>query len=455
MDYCEDCLRKQIKIDRLKAEIKGLKAKLKREEKKLKEGYFGSSTPSSKKPLKENSSSENKKKNGGAKKGHKGFGRKTITEKEADKIEYLGANNQCPDCGGELIDKGTVDRSIIDSLPIKAEKILYRCAKKWCPKCRKTIKSKPSVLPKSLYGNRLISQAAVMHYGHGVPVGRVENIFGENLISGSLFDVFHRLAKLWKPAILPLIKRYRKEKVKHADETGWRIDGSSGYAWIFCTEKTSIFQFKDTRSSRVPRQVFGDKKLAGILVVDRYIVYDKVSCKIQYCYSHLLRKVEDLGKEFLDEPEVQAFVSELAPLIANAIHLRTTDISNKKYYQKARSLKEDIIDIIEAPAHHLGIKEIQDIFIKNEGRLYHWVKNRNVPADNNRAERELRPTVIARKVSFGSQSEQGAETRSILMSILHTAQKRLKEQTLQDWFKDALDQLAINSSLDPYSLLPP
>ncbi|MBI3941357.1 MAG: transposase, partial [Acidobacteria bacterium] len=39
---------------------------------------------------------------------------------------------------------------------------------------------------------------------------------------------------------------------------------------------------------------------------------------------------------------------------------------------------------------------------------------------DNRCERELRPTVIARKVSFGSQSEAGAKTREIMMSLLHT-----------------------------------
>ena len=47
-----------------------------------------------------------------------------------------------------------------------------------------------------------------------------------------------------------------------------------------------------------------------------------------------------------------------------------------------------------------------------------------MPADDNRAERELRPLVIARKLSFGSQSEAGARTREVLMSVLHTLRKR-------------------------------
>ena len=123
--------------------------------------------------------------------------------------------------------------------------------------------------------------------------------------------------------------------------------------------------------------------------------------------------------------------------------------------RRAAELQRQILQFVDAPAQHPGIRALQDIFQEQKKRLYHWVTNRAVPADNNRAERDLRPTVIARKVSFGSQSEAGAKTRSILMTILQTAQKRLKDQTLQAWFQQALDQLVQNPSLDPYTLLPP
>ncbi len=63
--------------------------------------------------------------------------------------------------------------------------------------------------------------------------------------------------------------------------------------------------------------------------------------------------------------------------------------------------------------------------------------------------------MIARKVSFGSQSKKGAETRSILMTILHTAQKRLKGKSVEDWFKDMLDSIASSPKIDPFLLLPP
>ena len=74
-----------------------------------------------------------------------------------------------------------------------------------------------------------------------------------------------------------------------------------------------------------------------------------------------------------------------------------------------------------------------------------------MPADNNRAERELRPLVIARKISFGSQSENGARTREVLMTVLHTLRKRGGNVTSR--FQRSLDALASDSTLTPYHTL--
>lgn len=293
-----------------------------------------------------------------------------------------------------------------------------------------------------------------MHYFHGMPLKRLENLWGKEVIEGNLIKTFHRLSNLWKPAIAKLKEEYRSSPVKHADETGWRTDGESGYSWLFCTDKISIFNFRDTRSSRVAKDVLGTKELPGVLVVDRYGAYNKSPCKIEYCYAHLLRRLEDIGKEFPEQKEVQCFVSSLAPLLAGAMHLRSSPASDNKYYKKAKKLQAEIRKIIRAPSEHPVVQNYQDIFKKNDHRLYHWVKDRNVPADNNRAERELRPTVIARKVSFGSQSEEGAATRSILMSIIHTASKRLKDKSLEEWFVWTLEEFSKNPEVDPVSLLP-
>jgi len=447
---CPFCLEKQREIDRLKEENVLLRQRLSYRERKDKEGFFGSSTPSSQQPVKANT--EDVKKPRGAKIGHKGFGRKGFSVSDADRVERVDTivGEVCPFCGGCLEDKGEESRSVLDIHPVKAQRVVYLQKKKWCRRCRKTFRGEvPGVLPRNLYSNQLMATATTMHYLHGIPLGRVCEQLGVG--DGSLVEIFHRMAQLFSGIVPRLIEEYRQALVKHADETGWRTDGKNGYAWLFATSKISLFLFKKTRSSSVPRAIFGAERLPGTLVVDRYNGYNKMPCDIQYCYSHLLREVEDLEKEFGDQAEIKAFVSTVAPLLALAMGLRGQPISDAQFLLKASELKAQIKAAMQAPAQHMGIRRIQDIFTEHEGRLYHWADNREVPADNNLAERDLRPTVIARKVSFGSQSDAGAHTRSVLMSVAQTLRKRGEDVAAR--LKYVLDELAKNMSKDPFLLL--
>jgi transposase len=454
MGYCKPCFEKQIRIDELIEENKRLKEQLRYRERKEEEGAFGLSTPSSKTPFKKHASEEKTNKKGGAVPGHKGHGRPSHTEETSDAVISLEGPTVCPECGGELVVVEMRDRAVIESTPTKPERLLYRLPHARCKNCKKIFRTNPAgVLPKSLYGNRLIAQLAIMHYVHGIPMGRICEMTGIN--GGSIIDIFHRLFRLFKPVMESLVGEYRRASVRHADETGWRNDGQSGYAWLFCTVTLSIFLFKNTRSASVPKGIFGQKKLLGVLVVDRYNGYNKLPVMIQYCYAHLLRDVEKLVKDCPDDDEVTRFTGALIPLLVQAMHLRSQDSSDAAYYRQAAKLRKRIMAVCRSPAHHLGVRAIQDIFTGHEDRLFHWVTDRRVPADNNQAERNLRPTVIARKVSFGSSSDAGAETRSVLMSVLHTLNKRRGEEPLESVFKNILDKIAENPHSDITSLFSP
>jgi transposase len=447
MAYCKGCIEKDLKIAELEETIKGLKAQLRYRERKEEEGYFGASTPSSKLPFKENTAEEKKNSKGGGVPGHKGHGRRTHTEESADEVLHQDVGDTCPDCHGVLVLKEVRKRTVIESTPVKPKSIVYCLAVKECKNCHRVFRAKaPSVLPKSLYGNQITAQCAVMHYFHGITMGRITEMTGISL--GTLIDIFHRLGRYFGPLMEALKSVYRQDAVKHADETSWRNDGQNGYAWLFCTAALSIFLFKATRSSSVPKAIFGEKNLPGVLVVDRYSGYNKVPLNIQYCYAHLLRDVEELAKGSPDNEEVMRFTGTLIPLLAHAMHLASQDISDEEYYRAAKELQKKIMAVSRSPAHHLGIRAVQDIVTGHEDRLFHWVLDRRVPADNNRAERDLRPTVIARKVSFGSSSDAGAETRSILMSVLHTLNKRRGTQSLESVFKEILDEIAKNPEVN-------
>ncbi|GEM_PF-1632561 len=133
--------------------------------------------------------------------------------------------------------------------------------------------------------------------------------------------------------------------------------------------------------------------------------------------------------------------------------LRNRQISDKQFSATSAEVHAQIIAAVDSPAAHLGIRRIQNIFREHAPRLYHWAADRAIPAENNLAGRDLRPTVIVRKVSFGSQSNAGATTRGILMSVLVTLKKRGFDVTTR--LKEVLDEIARNPTQNPFSLLFP
>lgn len=450
LHYCRDCLRKQQEIDRLKEENARLKDRLRYQERNAKEAPFGSSTPSAKRAVKPNSLEENQKKKGGAQPGHAGSGRSQPQPEEVTRTQRVPGLGKCPDCGTRLRAKGVKRRTVIEVVPVQKEIVVYELEQGDCPRCHRVFTAPaPGVFAKGLFGNRLLAYVAQEHYVHGTTMGRLARQLG--LHRGSLLGAMHALAARLESVPDKLVAQYRRAPVKHADETGWRNDGRNGYAWLFCTLLLSLFRFRQSRSAKVALEVFGPRRLPGTLVVDRYAGYNKVLCALQYCYAHLLREVEDLGKEFAQQTEVQRFVETLAPLLAQAMKLRTQGLKRKEFHQQARQIKAHIRESVQIQAQHPGIQRIQNIFRENVARLYHWARHPSIPAENNRAERELRPLVIARKISFGSQSEQGLKTREVLMSVLHTLGKRTDDGFAP--FTRALDALAVKPTRNPYDLL--
>lgn len=456
---CKECFKKKILIEELRLENVRLKSKIRSIDARIvvkKEIEGLAHHPKARPPIniKTNSKPEDRAKKGGAKEGHSGNGRRGANPAPFV-VESETQEEHCPDCGGELKLLEQRNRTIVEASPLKARRILYRCRRARCRGCQKLIESRPEVLPRALYGNRLLSQAAVMHYLHGTTIGKLLDMFGPEVSEGGLIQAFHRLGRYCEQALPLITEEFRNAHVRHADETPWRTDGHSGYAWLFSTKSISILEFANTRSGKIPARIFGESALKGFLVVDRYAAYNKLPVKLQYCFAHLLRDVEKLEFQFPDEQEIKIFVSRIVPFIVQAMKLGGLGLGNEIYYSTAKIIRSEIEASLSHPYKHLAIRNVQQCFLKREDRLYHWALDRLVPAENNFAERELRPTVIARKVSFGSQSEEGAKTRGHIMSVLFTVKKRLaKNMAIEDWLKETLDKIARDPTANIFNLLP-
>jgi len=451
-NLCEACLEKQRQIDRLKEEVARLRIQLSRKKRQDKAGYWGASTPSAQQPLKANSPEAERNKQGGAKPGHRGNGRSAHSTREAEEVHQVKTSEElCPQCKVGLWQRGYRQRSVLELDPIKVKRIIYQLERRSCPQCERYFQATaPGVLPHSLLSNNLLIEVAESHYLQGIPLARVSERLGVNY--GTVVEALHRMAAIFKPTMEQLKADYRSSQVRHADETSWRCDGQNGYCWLFTSDSVSLYLYRATRSAKVVQEVFGKQLLGGSLVVDRYQAYSRAPCRVQYCYAHLLRDLKDTQTEFSDEPEVESFTSTMIEKLAHAMRLSANKtMEDQEYYREARELKRQILVACQEASQHLAIKRWQDFFVEEEEKLYHWVEDRRVPCENNRAERELRPTVIARKVSFGSQAEEGAKTREVLMSVLHTLKKRVKQPRQR--LKEVLDKISQVPELESGALL--
>jgi transposase len=444
-------LEKQCEIDRLKEEIKSLRQKLNLNQRKIKQGFFGSSTPSAKVPVKANSLAENQAKKGGGKVGHRGVGRQGFPPAEADEQRTAQVTQEsCETCQCRLQRLSANERDSYELERERARKIHYRIERKICPQCRKTVSAKvANALPRASLSNALIVEIAEQHYLLGRTLGQIAERF--ELPDATVTASLQRVGKLLQPCLAQLQALYRAAVVRHADETGWRTDGANGWSWYFGSAEVSLHLFRQTRGLSVVREVLGVEQLEGVLVVDRYASYHRVPCRIQYCYAHLWREMNDLGREFESNVEVQQYTQALKLRLGDAMQLRRRDLSEALYRQEAERIKGEILSLSEYSVTHPGVRKWQDFFVEKAERLYQWCESALIPAENNYAEREIRKVVIARKMSFGSQSEEGAQTREIWTSVLQSLKKR--EAQPRDKLVSALNELSVNENYDLVAVL--
>ncbi len=429
---------------RLKEEVARLKARLSRQERDAREAPFGLSTPSAQRLVKpslpELPEEEFRRRKGGAPPGRPGHGWKT-PEGPEPAVEELPAPDACPCCGGPLEDfaGGAEDvRELLDCHPQPAFRRRVRVPARYCPGCRKPVRPRvPGVLPKTRLTNNVLARAASEHYLDGVPMGTAGQRLG--VPKGTLLNAMHGLAALLRPAEDGLRDLFRQAAVKHADETPWRTDGDNGYAWVFLAGRVRLFVCAGTRAMSVPAAVLAGS--GGSLVTDRYAAYNCFAGSRCYCFEHLKRDTLAAALENPASAECAAFADALAPWLRQAMSLRRACAGdNVSYLVRAAFIRRRIEDIAEAPARHPAVQHIQDIFRENADRLWRWTEDPRVPAENNAAERAVRPLAVARKVSHGSQSVKGRETRSVLMSVLHTLAACCKDPAAR--LAEALDKYA-------------
>ena len=360
--------------------------------------------------------------------------------------------HHCPNCGNPLLRTDSLETHTVEDIPdfeeIKTQVTKYECERQWCGSCGKEVVASPSeVIPNSRLGLNLIIQVLVWKYScrmsFEIIVNNLFQTYGVFVTEGGLVNILKR-TKLWLgPEYGKLLAIIRGSPVKHADETSWRIKGLNGWLWAFLTEQSSplgkdacYLTIEHSRGKGVAEKVLSASNRDDVLIRDDYAGYKNLKMNHQSCWVHLLRVSKEAVLAKGSSKEIRILHKRLKYIYHQLDRITKLPFDKKErsvYYQEFGNKIQEIIqtDYLSEDALKIQVR------IKNQGNnLITAILFPNVPLDNNLAERGVRPSVIVRKISGGSRSDEGAETFAVNMSIIQTI--RMRNQPLIPTLHDLL-----------------
>jgi len=424
----------------LKDEIKKLSEQLSamQEHKDKLAGFLFKTNQRKQKELSSTDTQGNPRKKRGGQSGHTGHGKSLAARIDQECSVFL---THCPECKNAVSRTSSTYTRIVEDLPqIKSVVTKYTVERHWCQTCQKEVcASPPGTIPRYRLGVGVMALILTLKYRLRTPLKQIveflKNVCGIKLSEGGIQRIFHYLQKHFKTPYNNILSKIRASSVKHADETSWRVEGQNAWAWAFATQEAVLYTIEETRGKGIPNRVLGDNPI-GILVHDDYGGYQKIPMLHQSCWAHLIRVCREAAsrpaasQEILTlNEEVKALYRELACAVSEPFEQRLRE-------KQHASFRARIVSIVHCVYSSRDAQKIQTRIRHQKDNLLTALLHPNVPLTNNHAERQIRPLVVTRKISGGSQSLRGARTHAVLMSLIQTIS--LKGQNFSTELKQLL-----------------
>lgn len=366
---------------------------------------------------------------------------------------------KCAFCGGRLEAEGVEEVSVTD-IPAPPQPVVSLFQVHWsrCQQCGRAVRGRHPEVAADQYGAtahrvgpRVKAAAHSLHYGHGVPVRRLPAILREMTgmevtPSAITQDALKQAAGPVGAAYRELRERVRLAPVVYSDDTGWRIGGEGAYLMAFDTDHHTVYQIRTHQGNDQVRELV-PADYRGTLVTDRGSSYEAAELSAveqPKCWSHLIRHVTEVVENKTGRaPACGLRLKGLLPQ-ANQLWRDQQEGKARDYLAQVERIDQELTD-------HLRMRRLRDrdnqrlldgIGLQHDrGRILTFLYKPEVEPTNNRAERALRPAVIARKVSHCSQNERGAKAFAAFTSVVRTAVKQggaTASHTLQRLIQPAL-----------------
>jgi transposase len=337
----------------------------------------------------------------------------------------------CPWCKSCLSDLEDHERLVEDIIPAKVVVTCYHTRSGWCPSCRKQVESRaleqpPAAnIPHGQIGINALSTAMLLRIAHRLPFRQVKQIFLDlpnfSISPGTVADQVQRVARWLEGDYEQMILKLRCAKAAYADETGWRTDGQNGWLWTVTSSTDTLYHVDQSRGGKVIIDLLG-KAFGGTLVSDFHSAYLKMDCKKQKCLCHLLRELVE-SAEKSEAFKTGPFFHQAKLLVKQLLRLKSRwdELDDNTYTSRACALEDKLDRLLQSSYDEPNAKRLAKRMRKYRKELTAFLWDKDLDGTNNAAERALRPAVIARKISGGSRSDNGAEAWATLASLMRSA----------------------------------
>lgn len=352
----------------------------------------------------------------------------------------------CPRCGVALSKhKVSYSRQIIDiPEPQPVEVVEHQIEAGWCVHCRQWHRPAvawPQAVGQGRIGVRLRGLVGYMHSILRLPYRQIQaflqTVHRVRLSVGELVNLSQKIGQTLTKEISTIQQEAQQSATVHMDETGWRENGQNGYIWCLVTDgpqAVRYFEYHRSRAGPVVTHLLSDA-FGGVLVSDFYGAYNVYAGRHQRCWVHLLRDLAQLREEHATDGPIVTWcvgVKNLYYLARDLARDPTLDEAARQANVERLVEMARQFGLLYAQADH-PCRALAKRLLRHMDELFLFVRYPDLSADNNLAERALRPLVIQRKVCGGSRSPQGSQATMRLATLFHTWLARGLNPLLECW----------------------
>ena len=339
----------------------------------------------------------------------------------------------CPHCGGAVCQRRSLTQ-YLEELPVVRPRVTELTTEEgWCAHCQKEVysthplqTSRAGGAAATHLGPRALALASDLNKAKGLSLRQstaiLKDHFGLHLTPGGLAQLVQRVGRKLQPEYEQLGVTLRQSAVVHADETSWWVGGPGWWLWVFATAQLTYYVVIHSRAAAVALGVLGEA-FAGVLVSDCLNIYDDLNPWQQKCYSHHLKAVSEALERLGEGP--REYLLQVQALLRTALWLKALQGPgpDARFTLCVDTLRARAHGLLDPPRAQPSEEKVRMRLWKQRDHLFTFLERPEVPATNNLAERQLRPAVIARKISCGNKTEKGAAAWMVLASLAATSRQ--------------------------------